>query len=48
MARVQLTRLDGCWNGCGDIMARLASQVGGLPGLELRRGNDDDGDAASR
>jgi len=46
MARVQLTRPRRlAESGCGRIMRRLASQVGGLPGLELRRGNDDDGDA---
>jgi dTDP-4-amino-4,6-dideoxygalactose transaminase len=45
MARVQLTRLDGLLERMRANHARLASQVGGLPGLELRRGNDDDGDA---
>ena len=45
MARVQLTRLDGLLERMRANHARLASQVGVLPGLELRRGNDDDGDA---
>jgi len=45
MARVQLTRLDGLLERMRANHARLASQVGGLPGLELRRGSDDDGDA---
>ena len=45
MARVQLTRLDGLLERMRANHARLASQVGDLPGLELRRGNDDDGDA---
>jgi dTDP-4-amino-4,6-dideoxygalactose transaminase len=45
MARVQLRRLDGLLERMRANHARLASQVGGLPGLELRRGNDDDGDA---
>jgi 8-amino-3,8-dideoxy-alpha-D-manno-octulosonate transaminase len=45
MARVQLGRLDGLLDRMRANHARLAAQVGGLPGLELRRGNDEDGDA---
>jgi 8-amino-3,8-dideoxy-alpha-D-manno-octulosonate transaminase len=45
MARVQLGRLDGLLERMRTNHARLYSQVGGLPGLELRRGNDEDGDA---
>jgi dTDP-4-amino-4,6-dideoxygalactose transaminase len=45
MARVQLGRLDGLLERMRANHARLASQVGGLPGLELRRANDEDGDA---
>ena len=45
MARVQLGRLDGLLERMRANHARLATQVGGLPGLELRRGNDEDGDA---
>src|SRR2546423_11352765 len=45
MARVQLSRLDGLLERMRANHARLSEQVGGLPGLELRRGNDDDGDA---
>ena len=45
MARVQLTRLDGLLERMRSNHARLAAQVGGLPGLELRRANDEDGDA---
>ena len=45
MARVQLTRLDGLLERMRANHARLAAQVGGLPGLELRRANDEDGDA---
>ena len=45
MARVQLGRLDGLLDRMRANQARLAAQVGGLPGLELRRGNDEDGDA---
>ena len=45
MARVQLARLDGLLERMRASHARLASQVGGLPGLELRHANDEDGDA---
>jgi dTDP-4-amino-4,6-dideoxygalactose transaminase len=45
MARVQLSRLDGLLERMRSNHARLSAQVGGLPGLTLRRGNDDDGDA---
>ena len=45
MARVQLSRLDGLLERMRRNHARLSAQVGGLPGLTLRRGNDDDGDA---
>jgi dTDP-4-amino-4,6-dideoxygalactose transaminase len=45
MARVQLSRLDGLLERTRRNHARLSAQVGGLPGLTLRRGNDDDGDA---
>jgi len=45
MARVQLGRLDGLLERMRANHARLSAQVGGLPGLELRLGNDEDGDA---
>jgi dTDP-4-amino-4,6-dideoxygalactose transaminase len=45
MARVQLGRLDGLLERMRANHARLTSQVGTLPGLDLRRGNDEDGDA---
>ena len=45
MARVQLARLDGLLERMRANHARLAAQVEGLPGLTLRRPNDDDGDA---
>jgi 8-amino-3,8-dideoxy-alpha-D-manno-octulosonate transaminase len=45
MARVQLGRLDGLLERMRTNHARLTAHVGGLPGLELRRGNDEDGDA---
>jgi dTDP-4-amino-4,6-dideoxygalactose transaminase len=45
MARVQLGRLDGLLERMRANHARLSAQVSGLPGLELRRGNDEDGDA---
>jgi 8-amino-3,8-dideoxy-alpha-D-manno-octulosonate transaminase len=45
MARVQLRRLDGLLERMRANHARLVSQIAGLPGLTLRRGNDDDGDA---
>jgi dTDP-4-amino-4,6-dideoxygalactose transaminase len=45
IARVQLTRLDGLLARMRANHARLAGQVEGLPGLTLRRANDQDGDA---
>jgi 8-amino-3,8-dideoxy-alpha-D-manno-octulosonate transaminase len=45
MGRVQLGRLDGLLQRMRANHTRLAAQVGGLPGLELRRANDEDGDA---
>ena len=45
MARVQLSRLDGLLERMRRNHGRLSAQIGGLPGLTLRRGNDDDGDA---
>jgi 8-amino-3,8-dideoxy-alpha-D-manno-octulosonate transaminase len=45
MARVQLTRLDGLLERMRANHARLSAEVSGLPGLSLRRPNDDDGDA---
>jgi dTDP-4-amino-4,6-dideoxygalactose transaminase len=45
MARVQLGRLDGLLERMRASHGRLSAQVGGLLGLELRRGNDEDGDA---
>ena len=45
IARVQLTRLDGLLERMRANQARLAERVGALPGLSLRRPNDDDGDA---
>jgi dTDP-4-amino-4,6-dideoxygalactose transaminase len=45
MARVQLTRLDGLLERMRANHARLTSSISGLPGLTLRRQNDDDGDA---
>jgi 8-amino-3,8-dideoxy-alpha-D-manno-octulosonate transaminase len=45
MARVQLTRLDDLLVRMRANHARLIEQVAGLPGLTLRRGNDEDGDA---
>jgi dTDP-4-amino-4,6-dideoxygalactose transaminase len=45
MARVQLTRLDGLLARMRANHTRLAERVAELPGLELRRPNDDDGDA---
>jgi dTDP-4-amino-4,6-dideoxygalactose transaminase len=45
MARVQLSRLDGLLERMRANHARLSGQVGGLPGMTLRRANDDDGDA---
>jgi 8-amino-3,8-dideoxy-alpha-D-manno-octulosonate transaminase len=45
MARVQLGRLDGLLERMRANHARLSARIGGLPGLELRRGNDEGGDA---
>ncbi|MDX6413765.1 MAG: hypothetical protein QOH23_1175 [Gaiellaceae bacterium] len=45
VARVQLKRLDGLLERMRANHARLSSQVRGLPGLTLRRANDDGGDA---
>jgi 8-amino-3,8-dideoxy-alpha-D-manno-octulosonate transaminase len=45
MARVQLTRLDGLIARMRANHARLGSAVAELPGLTLRRANDEDGDA---
>ena len=45
MARVQLTRLGGLLERMRANHARLIAQVAGLPGLTLRRGNDENGDA---
>lgn len=45
MARVQLGRLDGLVGRMRANHTRLVAQVERLPGLTLRRPNDDDGDA---
>ena len=45
VGRVQLTRLDGLIDRMRASHARLAEEVDGLPGLTLRRSNDDGGDA---
>ncbi len=45
MARVQLTRLDGLLERMRANHARLSTKISGLPGLTLRRANDEDGDA---
>jgi len=45
IARVQLSRLDGLLERMRASHARLIAQIGGLPGLALRRANDGDGDA---
>ena len=45
VARVQLTRLDGLLDRMRSNQRRLADRVEGLPGLTLRRPNDDGGDA---
>jgi len=45
VARVQLTRLDGLLERMRANQAALAERVGRLPGLTLRRANDDRGDA---
>jgi dTDP-4-amino-4,6-dideoxygalactose transaminase len=45
VARVQLTRLDGLLERMRSNQRRLADRVESLPGLTLRRPNDDGGDA---
>ena len=45
MARVQLTRLDGLLERMRANHSRLSAEINGLPGLILRRANDEDGDA---
>jgi len=45
VARVQLTRLDGLLERMRANQGRLAERVTQLPGLKLRRQNDDGGDA---
>src|SRR5712691_5210322 len=45
IARVQLGRLDGLLERMRANHARLAEHVAALPGLQLRRSNDDGGDA---
>jgi len=45
VARIQLTRLDGLLERMRANQAWLAERVGELPGLTLRRANDDGGDA---
>jgi 8-amino-3,8-dideoxy-alpha-D-manno-octulosonate transaminase len=45
VARVQLGRLDGLLERMRANHARLAEHVAALPGLQLRRSNDDGGDA---
>jgi 8-amino-3,8-dideoxy-alpha-D-manno-octulosonate transaminase len=45
VARVQLTRLDGLVAGMRANHARVTERIGALPGLTLRRPNDDGGDA---
>jgi 8-amino-3,8-dideoxy-alpha-D-manno-octulosonate transaminase len=45
VARVQLSRLDGLLERMRANQARLAERVAQLPGLTLRRANDDGGDA---
>ena len=45
VARVQLTRLDGLLERMRANRARLAERVSRLPGLTLRRANDEGGDA---
>ena len=42
---MQLTRLDGLIDRMRANHARLGEEVGGLPGLTLRRPNDEGGDA---
>lgn len=45
MARVQLSRLDGLLAKMRANHARLSNEISELPGLTVRRANDDDGDA---
>jgi 8-amino-3,8-dideoxy-alpha-D-manno-octulosonate transaminase len=45
VARVQLSRLVGLLGRMRASQARLSERVAQLPGLTLRRPNDDDGDA---
>src|SRR5207247_7260240 len=45
VARVQLGRLDGLLERMRANHARLSEEIAGLPGLTLRRPNDDGGDA---
>ncbi len=45
MARVQLGRLDGLIERMQENHRRLSAKVEGLPGITLRRANDEDGDA---
>jgi 8-amino-3,8-dideoxy-alpha-D-manno-octulosonate transaminase len=45
MARVQLGRLDGLLERMRANHARLTAEIAGLPGLTLRRANDENGDA---
>ena len=45
MARVQLTRLDGLLERMRANHGRLSAEIVGLPGLTLRRANDEGGDA---
>jgi 8-amino-3,8-dideoxy-alpha-D-manno-octulosonate transaminase len=45
LARVQLRRLDGLLERMRANHARLTAEIAGLPGLTLRRANDENGDA---
>jgi 8-amino-3,8-dideoxy-alpha-D-manno-octulosonate transaminase len=45
IARVQLARLDGLLARMRENHAELSERIGSLPGLTLRRPNDDGGDA---
>jgi dTDP-4-amino-4,6-dideoxygalactose transaminase len=45
VARVQLARLDGLLERMRANYSRLSAHVTGLPGLTLRRANDEEGDA---
>jgi dTDP-4-amino-4,6-dideoxygalactose transaminase len=45
IARVQLTRLDGLLERMRAQQTHLAERVSALPGLSLRRANDEEGDA---